>query len=198
MLKWKEKADVSCVERWWNKDIPILWKNMFMKNFVSSCSLTIIFLWSLHIILMLYMKWDRLYVVQLPKSDWTLQMPQNGLIYWQHFNAIHYLHAWVVCWLFMSLNIGLMYCVPYYLDPMHIFKNVLKSIIANLFGEKYNIVARLNLHVSNIKQNLWVQFRSSFIKSSLASYKLGNKIQIRKFIRQIKKIKPPRVWSSSK
>jgi hypothetical protein len=81
--------------------------------------------------------------------------------------------------------------VPHCLDPMHIFKNVSKSLLTHILGEKDNIAARLDLQLSNTKQNLWVQYQASSIESSLAPYKLGNKAQVKKKIHRIKKIKAP-------
>ena len=81
--------------------------------------------------------------------------------------------------------------VPHYLDPMHIFKNVSKSLLDHLFGEKDNIAPRLDLQLSNTKQNLWVQYQSSSIESSPAPYKLGNKAQVKEYFYRIKKIKTP-------
>jgi hypothetical protein len=68
--------------------------------------------------------------------------------------------------------------VPHCLDPMHIFKNVSKSLLTHLLGEKDNIAARLDLQFFNTKQNLWVQYQASSIESCLAPYKLENKDQV--------------------
>jgi hypothetical protein len=46
--------------------------------------------------------------------------------------------------------------VPHCLDPMHIFKNVSKSLLSHLLREKDNVAARLDLQLSNTKQDLWV------------------------------------------
>ena len=81
--------------------------------------------------------------------------------------------------------------MPHCLDPMHIFKNVSKSFISQLLGEKHNIAARLDLQLSNTKQDLWVQHQASSIKSCLAPYKLENKDQVKEFFRRVKKIKTP-------
>ena len=70
---------------------------------------------------------------------------------------------------------------------MHIFKNVSKSLISHLLGEKDNIVVRLDLQISNTKQDLWVEHQVSFIESYLAPYKLENKDQVKEFFRRIKK-----------
>ena len=81
--------------------------------------------------------------------------------------------------------------VPHCLDPMHIFKNVSKSLLSHILGEKDNVAARLDLQLSNTKKDLWVQDQATSIESSLAPYKLENKDQIKEFFRRIKKIKTP-------
>ena len=81
--------------------------------------------------------------------------------------------------------------VPHCLDPMHICKSVSKSLLTHLLGKKNNIAARLDLQLSNIKQDLWVQYQASFMKSCLALYKLENKEQVKEFFLRIKKIKTP-------
>ena len=79
--------------------------------------------------------------------------------------------------------------VPHCLYPMHIFKNVSKSLLSHLLREKNNIAARLDLQLSNTKQDLWVQHQTSSIESCLPPYKLENKHQLKEFFRRIKKNK---------
>ena len=81
--------------------------------------------------------------------------------------------------------------VPHCLDPMHIFKNVSKSLITHLLGEKDNVAARRDLQLSNTKQTLWVQNQASSGESSPAPYKLGSKAQVKEFFCRIKNIKTP-------
>ena len=92
---------------------------------------------------------------------------------------------------FHELQYWFILLVPHCLNPMHIFKNVSKSLLAHLLGEKDNIAPRLDLQLSNTKQNLWVQYQYSSIESSLAPYKLKNKAQLKEFFRRIKKIITP-------
>ena len=44
--------------------------------------------------------------------------------------------------------------LQHYLDPMHIFKNVCKSLISHLVEEKNNVAARKDLEFLNTKQQL--------------------------------------------
>ena len=45
-------------------------------------------------------------------------------------------------------------CLQHCLDPMHIFKNVCKSLISHLVGEKNNVASRRDLKLSNTKEQL--------------------------------------------
>ena len=47
-------------------------------------------------------------------------------------------------------SLSLQHC----LDPMHILKNVCKSLMTHSVGKKYNVAARRDLELSNTKQQL--------------------------------------------
>ena len=85
---------------------------------------------------------------------------------------------------------------PHCLDPMHIFKNVSKSLIAHLIGDKDSVAARLDLEASNTKQELWVQYQTTSIENSWAPYKLRKNDQVKEFFRRIKKIRTPSGFGS--
>jgi hypothetical protein len=78
------------------------------------------------------------------------------------------------------------------LDPMHIFKNVCKSLITHLVREKCNVAARRDLEISNTKQQLWhiLDGRTNTIRTNSAPYIIPRDHR-NIFIGRIKNIKTP-------
>jgi len=70
--------------------------------------------------------------------------------------------------LFYWRSLSLQHC----LDPMHMLKNVCKSLMTHLVGEKNNVAARRDLELFNTKQQLWpiVDKITSTIRTNLAPY----------------------------